>query len=326
MSTRSVRLRNLMGLVAFFASLAVLGCWDNRREIARVLEQGYVTEVQITGAQFQRLVPFAVDGWRPRLVEQALSVDVQWLGKDGKTHVHRKVPVSERLERSIVNGEQVKLIAVPAKVLDDDTSVPVLTFDAAARLESLDEWLAVTGYLAALGWIGVAAMTLWQRRRVRQPVTGRAASGPVNIPSERLLIGIVALCVGLFLTVRTWTSYEGTGPGGSATVEVDAEIVNVSGPPYAVQLGWKDGQGGVHHYGPLPVSEAFRNKITRDGNLIVHETRVRLSNDAAMVHPVILDDPPAMPWRGKAILAAGLALTALGAGFLLSVARILRRG
>ncbi len=129
-----MRLRNLLAIVAVLASLVALGCWDNRQEMARVLDQGYATSAQIVAAQFQRTAPFAIDGWRPRFVEQALSVDLQWQGQDGKTHVFRKVPVSERFERSIVNGEQVKLIAVPVKALDDDTSVPVLTLDAAARL------------------------------------------------------------------------------------------------------------------------------------------------------------------------------------------------
>ncbi len=326
MSTRAIRLRNLLGLVAVLASLVVLGCWDNRREIARVVEQGYATEAQITGAQFQRLVPFAVDGWRPRFVEQALSVDLQWTGKDGKTYVRRKVPVSDRFEHSIVNGEQVKLLPVPVKVLDDDTSVPVLTIDATARLDSLREWLGVSGYLALVAWAGVAAISVWQRRRARRPApTANAPSSPLNVPPQRTLIGSVALCVGLFLTVSAWSSAEGPGRGGGAGVEVNAEIVSASGPPYAVQLGWRDGQGGVHHYGPLPISEGFWKRITRDARLTVHETKVRLSNDEAMVRPLILDDPPAMPGRTKAILAAGLVLIALGAGCLLSALRALRR-
>lgn len=325
MSTRSLRLRNLLALVAVFASIAALGCWDNRREIARVLDEGYATEVQITGAQFQRLVPFALDGWRPRFVEQALSVDVQWAGRDGKTHLHRRVPVSARFERSIINGEQVKLVAVPAKVLDDDLSVPVITVDAAQRLESLDEWQAVTGYFAVLGWAGFAAMSFWRRRAARAPTARSVASAPTQIPAERLLLGVVALCVGLFLTVTTWNAYRGTGRE-AASVEIEADIVSVSGPPYAVQLGWKDGQGGVHHYGPLPISEDFHDKIARDGKLTVHTTRVRLSNDTMMSKPVILDDPAPLPWKGRASLGLGLALTALGAGLLLSVARVLRRG
>ena len=175
-----MRLRNLLAIVAVLASLVALGCWDNRQEMARVLDQGYATSAQIVAAQFQRTAPFAIDGWRPRFVEQALSVDLQWQGQDGKTHVFRKVPVSERFERSIVNGEQVKLIAVPVKALDDDTSVPVLTLDAAARLQSLKTWLGGSSALALAGWLGVAAMTLWRRlapAQVLREAGGGATAG-----------------------------------------------------------------------------------------------------------------------------------------------------
>ena len=63
----------------------------------RVLDQGYATTAQVTGAQYQRKMPIAADGWRPRFVEQELSVDLRWQGKDGKPHEHRKVPISENL-------------------------------------------------------------------------------------------------------------------------------------------------------------------------------------------------------------------------------------
>lgn len=331
MSTRSIALRNLLVLVAVLATIVVLGCWDNRREMARVVEQGYATEAQITGAQFQRTAPFALDGWRPRFVEQALSVDLQWTGKDGKTHLRKKVPVSDRFGQSIVNGEQVKLITVPVKVIDDDTSVPVLTFDAARRLDSLKEWLAGAGYLALAAWGVVAAIGIRQWRRKRRPatatatVTARAIAPPGarNIPAQRLLIGILALGVGGFLAVTAWSSGDNAGEARGA--EVNAEIVAASGPPYIVQLGWKDGQGGVHHFGPLPISEGFWKKITRDGKLAVHETKVRLNDDAPMGRPLILEDPPTLPWQTKAVLAVGLLLAAIGAGCLLMAARAMRR-
>src|SRR5471032_697268 len=193
MSTRGMRLRNLLVLIAIFASLVALGCWDNRLQMARVIDQGYAVNAQIVGAQFQRAMPFAVDGWRPRFIEQALSVDLQWQGQDGKVHLHHKVPVSERFQRSIVDGEQVKLISVPVKALDDDTSVPVLTLDAAARLESLKAWLGTSGYMALAGWLVAAAMTLWQRRARRTPALATSVPAgerqPVEFPGQRLLIG-----------------------------------------------------------------------------------------------------------------------------------------
>ena len=321
-----MRLRNLLVLIAIFASLVALGCWDNRQQMARVIDQGYAVNAQITGAQFQRSMPFAIDGWRPRFVEQAVSVDLQWQGQDGKVHIHRKVPVSERFQRSIVDGEQVKLISVPVKALDDDTSVPVLTLDAAARLESLNAWLGTSGYGALAGWVVVAAMTLWQRRRPTLarsvPAAGRK---PVEIPGQRLLVGFAAFAVGAFLIYNA-VAISQPSDDGVKSVEVVAQITSVTGPPYTVQLGWRDGQGGVHHFGPLAISEAFWSKITRDGKLVVQETRARVHLDDTMARPEILDDEPGARWQTRAVLAGGTVFLLIGAGCLLSAARKMRRG
>ena len=70
-----------------------------------------------------------------------------------------------------------------------------------------------------------------------------------------MLIGIAAFAVGAFLT------YNAVAIGAPAdddprAVDVTAQITSVTGPPYAVQLGWRDGQGGVHHFGPLPGRKA----------------------------------------------------------------------
>ena len=321
-----MRLRNLLVLIAIFASLVALGCWDNRLQMARVIDQGYAVNAQITGAQFQRSAPFAIDGWRPRFVEQAVSVDLQWQGQDGKVHIHRKVPVSERFQRSIVDGEQVKLISVPVKALDDDTSVPVLTLDAAERLESLKSWLATSGYIALAGWLVVVAMTIWQRR-TPTPVTSVPAAlrQQVEIPGQRLLIGFAAFAVGAFLTYNAVALSEPAGDGVKSA-DVVAQITAVAGPPYTVQLGWRDGQGGVHHFGPLAISEAFWSKITRDGKLVVQETKARVHLDDTMARPEILEDAPGTRWQTKAVLAGGIVLLLVGAGCLLSAARKMRRG
>src|SRR5437762_4960356 len=128
--------RKLLLLIALLATLVVLGCWDNRRQMQRVLDEGYATTAQVTGAQYQRKLPIAVDGWRPRLVEQEISVDLGWQGKDGKAHAHAKVPVSENLARTIVTGDQVRLVTLQAKVIDDDT-VPVCPDDSGPPTDPL---------------------------------------------------------------------------------------------------------------------------------------------------------------------------------------------
>ena len=69
----SARGRSLLLLIALLATLVMLGCWDARREMQRVLDQGYATTAQLTGAQFTRMMPIAADGWRPRFIEQDLA-------------------------------------------------------------------------------------------------------------------------------------------------------------------------------------------------------------------------------------------------------------
>jgi hypothetical protein len=323
-TVRSAMLRNLFLLIVAFAAIVALGCWDNRREIERVLEQGYSTNAQIVGASFDRLSPLAFDGWRPRFLEQEVSIDLQWQGKDGKTYVHRKVPVSERFAGSIINGDQVKLISVPIKVLDDGTAVPVLTFDAAARLASLATWLKACGFIAFAGLAALAARAAWQRRMA---TAGRGAveksSRPVRIPPQRIMIGIVALAVGGFLTYSAWSLIE--GPDGGEGAERTVQISSVTANPYTVRLSWQDSQGAVHHFGPLPISERYWREITRDGQLVVHETKVRMGGDEMMPHPVILADGPEKQWRTQLVLGIGLVLMAVGLGCLMSAIRAIRR-
>ena len=302
-----MRLRNLLAIVAVLASLVALGCWDNRQEMARVLDQGYATSAQIVAAQFQRTAPFAIDGWRPRFVEQALSVDLQWQGQDGKTHVFRKVPVSERFERSIVNGDQLRLIAVPVKALDDDSSAPVLTLDAAARLESLKAWLGGSGALALAGWLGVAAMTLLRRRAPAQAAASAvAAQRPVEIPMQRILIGLMAFAVGAFLVYNA-AALGAPADDGAKSVDVMAEITAVAGPPYTVRLGWRDGQGGVHHFGAAADQRGVLEpdhpgrKARSPRNPGTGPSRRRHGP------PGILDDAPGERWQTKAV-AGGIVL------------------
>lgn len=319
--------RKLLLLIALLATLVVLGCWDNRQSMQRVLDLGYATTAQVTGAQYQRNMPIAADGWRPRFVEQELSVDLRWQGRDGKPREHRKVPISESLARNIVSGEQVRLVTLPVKVLDDETAVPVITADAAARLESLQSWLAAAGYAALASWAGFAALTLLQGRG--RSVTAMATSAPVP---RRTLIGLAALVIGGFLAFSAWSdgrSIDAIALGGS---EVTADIVDAIVVPakdggkasHAVRLAWKDGQGSVHHFGPMAVSEAFWNRITRDGQLTVRQTIIRYRPADPQPRPMIVDDAPQQQWMTQAAMVAGLALLVIGAGLMFSGLRAWR--
>ena len=256
--------RNLLLLIALLATLVVLGCWDNRAAMQRVLDQGYATTAQVTGAQFQRTMPFAADGWRPRFVEQDLSVDLGWKGKDGKAHEHKKVPVTDGFARTIVSGDQVRLVTLPVKVLDDDTAVPVITADTTARLASLQSWLSIAGYIALAAWAGFAASSLFGRR---QAAGISAAAKPIDIPPRRTLLGLVLLVVGGFMAFQAWSEEGANDPLSVGGKDIVAEITDASSTPsHAVRLSWKDGQGSVHHFGPTRSARRSGTRSPRTAN------------------------------------------------------------
>jgi len=314
--------RTLLLLIAVVATLVVLGSWDNRQQMQRVLDEGYATTAQLTGAQYQRKMPLAADGWRPRFVEQELSVDLTWQGKDGKAHRFQKVPISDSLARTIVAGDQVRLIPVPVKVLDDESAPPVITADASARLASLQSWLAAAGYAALAAWAGFAAMTLLPRRS-RRTIT---AQPPQPLPPKRTFVGLALLVAGGFLAFSAWSSGRSVDSVALGGQEVTADIVD-AGPAkagYIVRLAWKDGQGAVHHYGPIPISEAFWNKISQNGQLTVRQTTVRFRPDEPQVRPLIVDDAPEQHWATRLAMGAGLLLMMFGAAFFASGLRARR--
>ncbi len=328
MALRAVRLRNLFLLMAIFASIVAAGCWENRRNMQRVLDDGYGTIVEITGAQYQRLAPLAIEGWRPRFVEQSLSVNLKWDGKDGKRHEYKNVPVTDGFAQTIVSGDQIRLAILPAKVLDDELAVPVINADAAARFASLQDWTRYSAYVAIAAWLGFAATTIWLARGKREAGPGVVSTRQLGgeVPVRRTLFGITGLLVGAILTFQAWSVQDVASEAGG--IETTAEITaasTLSSGGHVVQLSWKDPQGGVHHFGPVRVSEGFWNRVTRNGELAVHQTRIRYRGEGADATPVIVDDRPAMSWQSKIALGSGLILMAIGAGSLLSAARFARR-
>jgi hypothetical protein len=311
--------RNFLLLIALLAMLVVLGSWDSRRQIQRVLDEGYPTTAQITGAQ--SFPVFAADGWRPRFIEQSLAVDLEWKGKDGQPHTFRNVPVSASFERSIVNGNQVRLITVPVKVLDDGSAVPVITADASARLASLQSWLAASGYAALAAWAGFAALSLLGGRG-RRIVT---AIPPKPLPPRRTFIGLGLLVVGGFLAFSAWSSERSVDSVAMGGEQLTADILQAveTKDGHAVRLGWSDATG-VHHYGPIPISEAFWNKITQNGQLTVHQTAIRYRADDPVARPVIVGDAPETHWSVRVALGAGLLLIMFGAAMFASGLRARR--
>jgi hypothetical protein len=330
MNVRVMRFRNLLLLVAIFATVVLAGCWDNARNMQHVLDEGYSTIVEITGAQYQRIAPFAFDGWRPRFVEQGLSVDLRWDGKDGKPHRFRKVPVTDTFAATIVSGKQVKLAILPAKVLDDPHAVPVINADAGPRFASLQRWIRFSAYLAVVGWVGFALMSVWLGRGGGKRTTPSIAGTPPAFPPRRTLFGLVALIVGAAVAFHAWSAEEvAAGPAGG--IETTANILSARAIPSAggvtahvLLLSWKDTRGVVHHFGPVHVSTEFWNKITQDGQLSVHRTPIRYGGEGAAERVTLVEDQPQLSWQLRIALVSGLVLMAAGVGSLLSAARTAR--
>jgi len=319
-------------LVAILATLTVLGCWDNKRTMEQVLARGYETAAQVVGAQYQRKLPFALDGYRPRFVEQDISVDLSWKGRDGKNREFRKVPVSEAFARNIVSGDQVKLIALPAKVTDGETDVPVILADAQQRLASLQTWIETSGYVALATWAAYAGLTLFGAGRARlRP--GQVSRPPVDVPPRRTMLGLGLVLIGGFTAFHAWSEQQSFEAMKSAGTEVMADILSVNDlprksgdkPSYAVRLAWKDGRGSVHHYGPTHISERFYGEIAKNGQLVVKQTAIRFREDDLQARPLIVADAPEQGWQAQFGVTAGLVFLLVGLGCLFSAARYISR-
>ncbi len=330
MNARVARLRNLLLLIAIFATIVVAGCWDNRRDMQRVFDNGYPALVQVTGAQQQRLAPFAFDGWRPRFVEQALSVDLKWDGRDGKQHEQKKVPVTEGFAATIVSGDQVRTAILPAKVVDDGSALPAINADAAARYASLQDWLTVSAYIALVGWAGFGGMVVWGAQRGATRFGPGQAGAATSLSPRRTLFGLAALVIGALLLFRFWAPSDqaANGPEITADVALLAAPASPAGRTdrHFLRLSWKDTKGAVHHYGPVSVSAGYWAKISRDGKLVVDQVRIRYRENDPQARPVLVDDEPETPWQNKLGLVTGVVLMVAGAASLFSAARSSRRG
>ena len=334
--------QRLLLLIALLATVVVLGCWDDMHTMERVLAEGYDATARITGAENQRGVPLAVDGWRPRLAEQALSIDLEWKGRDGRDHVRKHVPVTESFAHTVVTGDQVHLVPVGIKALDDG-SVPVVVTDASQRLASLKTWRAVSGAIALAAWAAVAALELL-RRRFGQDLRGKAAAGQAGagrgrstptifllrqLPASRTMAGLGLLVTGGALAFQAWSAGQAAEQARSEGTAVQAQILSVSaasGGGHSLLLSWTDANGAVHHFGPVPISNRFYGQITKDGQLTVHQTEIRTRDDKPVERPVIVADVPETGWLGRIGLPAGLVLLAIGAGLLISALRLAGRG
>jgi hypothetical protein len=245
------------------------------------------------------------------------------------------VPVTDTFAATIVSDKQVKLAILPAKVLDDPHAVPVINADAGARFASLQQWIRFSAYIAVVGWVGFAVMSIWlgQGAGRRTGSAPTASSAAPSFPPRRTLFGLVALIIGAIVTFHAW-SVEDANSGPPGGIETTAEILSAravssehgrGATAYVIQLSWKDAQGVVHHFGPVHVSAGFWDRITHNGELTVHQTRIRYGGQGMAERPVLLEDQSQPSWQLRFALGAGLVLMAAGAAALFSAARAVRQ-
>ena len=94
---------------------------------------------------------------------------------------------------------------------------------------------------------------------------------------------------------------------------------------HSVQLAWKGAQGAVHHFEPVPISEGFYERITKDGQLTIRQTEISYRENEPTQRPMILADVPAPSWREQVEMGAGIVLLLVGLGLLGSAARFVAR-
>jgi hypothetical protein len=145
-------------------------------------------------------------------------------------------------------------------------------------------------------------------------------------------LGLVLLLFGGFMAFQSWSesrSNDAIAIGGKDYVAeiVDAVSMARGGgtPTYTMKLSWKDGQGSVHHFGPTNISEAFWNRITRNGQLVVRQTPIRVREEEPTARPVLVEDAPEQQWQVRFGMIAGLIMMMFGAGCLFSAAREVSR-
>jgi hypothetical protein len=146
------------------AASLFLGISWNQNAIQRVLHDGYDSTARITSAQETGLrFPFVLEGWWPRFVDEALSINLKWTGRDGAERSRSGIAVSNAYAARIMDGNAVKLIEVPVRVIDDKSSLPVIIEDASDRLrhiQFLKKFALIA--LAALG-VALAGLIAWQK-------------------------------------------------------------------------------------------------------------------------------------------------------------------
>ncbi|WP_400767782.1 hypothetical protein [Methylosinus sporium] len=309
-------------IVFLFVGVSILfGLATTERAIEDVLHNGYSTTAQIvSAAQTSRRFPIIFDGWRPRWVDQNLSVELKWIGKDGVERSRRGVPASDALAARLDGNAGSRLASVSARVIDDGDWLPVIEEDAPDRLRHIRGFAEFMRPVVILLALALAAELAWSRffagpARQTHPEAKRRP-----FPFVPAMLAVFSLGVGAMMAIGSWTDRrdveEMAALGETAVAKITrahAEVTREGDPPsYLVDLAWRDSRGTERIFGPTHISTDFWRRITANGVLTTDRAEIRyLARDPAS-RPIILADAAERELQDRIGMGAGVGFFVFG--------------
>jgi hypothetical protein len=301
MNIRRWGITNFAAVVAVLGLLAMIGIWDNQRTIRRNLDAGYDTSAMITGANETHRSPLAFDGLRPRFVDEIYSLDLAWRGRDGTQRTCEKVPVSHEYMASLMDGDKVRLVPVPIKVMDEQGAVPTIVSDATARLKHLNGFATFTAYGVAVAIFIFGISFGVGRWRSDHRVATLVGLAPVPkawyIPPRLAVLTVFCLgtaaMFGYYSLKDSWDAEATRAHGRDTTATITGFHATLGAGhriSYAIDLTWRDQSGADRHFGPTHISDAFAQQIAADRVLIIRQTAIRYLEENQSARPIIVAD------------------------------------
>lgn len=304
--------------------LIMLGLASTERAIEDVLRDGYSTTAQVVSAETTgRRFPIVFDGWRPRWVDESLSVELKWMGRDGAERGHSGVPVSDAFAAKILSGDKVKLVEVAVRVIDDDSSLPIIEEDVKDRLRHIHGFSDVARSGVILFSLAFVALVAWERlfaSRARSAPLAEASRPERPFPFVLTVLTMFSLVLGGSMASSSWSDrrdFQETNERGESVIakitRAHAEVARAGeSPSYLVDLAWRDSSGQERVFGPTHVSANFWRWITTNGALTTDQTEIRyLARDPAS-RPIIVADAAEREFQDAFGVDAGVGFVVLG--------------
>ncbi|QPF88211.1 hypothetical protein IC762_21665 [Bradyrhizobium genosp. L] len=317
-------LRGFLILAFVIPALVALGLYWNEQTIERVMRDGYATTGTITSAaETPSRFPISFDGGWPHYIDEHLSIGLRWVGKDGVERTRTGIGVSSAFAARILVGNQVRLVPLAIRVIDDDSSAPVIVEDASDRLHDIRSQFGFMRTLATVFAVALAALIGWQKWSARKSGPDRTAVGhgkQRRFPVYLALLTALMVPFGAFMLVSAYFEQSAVTEMLDHGDEVNADITRAyrevrkagEAPSYLVTLAWNDKSGQKRAYGPTHVSAAFWRQITRNDIQTVTQTKIRYLNDRPDARPLIVADAAERTLQDNVGVKSGAGFLAIG--------------